>query len=150
MPLKDYLNAKKIIQTNDSGDFEGQKDQNLIQTAENALGLVFPPTYKSFLLDFGCGEINGHEIYGIISDKFENSSVPNGIWLTLDERKTSKLPSNLIIISQGYDGYLAIDVSQKNTENENPIIEWIPGNPNNSLTPIFNDFGVYFLDCVEM
>jgi hypothetical protein len=65
----------------------------LVLKAESALGLKFPPTYRKFLLEYGCGNIFGMEFYGVVDDNFINSSIPDAIWITLNERKTSNLPN---------------------------------------------------------
>ncbi|WP_077965869.1 SMI1/KNR4 family protein [Ensifer adhaerens] len=91
-------------------DFEGSKPETLVDKAEHALGLSFPPSYRKFLGELGCGDVNGLEIFGLIDDNFETSSIPNGIWLTLSERKNIKLDPKLIIIADSGDGsYIAID-----------------------------------------
>jgi hypothetical protein len=149
MPLNDYMKAKEILLNNKNASFVGPRDELLIQEAEEALSLKFPPSYRQFLLDFGCGSINGNEFYGIINSNFEKSTIPNGIWLTLNNRKVAKLPNNLILIAQGYDGYLALDENQKDDLGEFPIIEWIGGNPNNSNKIIYKDFGVYILEMLN-
>jgi hypothetical protein len=146
MSMDDYNKAKELLTNIKEGSFIGPRKEALVLKAENALGIKFPPTYRKFLLDFGCGDIFGNEIYGIIQDNFDKSTVPNGIWLTLDERKTANLPKNLILIAQGYDGYLALDSNQKNSLDEYPIIEWIGGNPNNTNEIIYTDFGKYLLE----
>jgi hypothetical protein len=145
MPITDYLQARELIQKSNKGSFVGPRDESLVQEAERALNIIFPPSYRQFLLDFGCGDINGNEIYGIIDSNFDNSTIPNGIWLTLHERKVSKLPSNLILIAQGYDGYLVLDSKLQYKNGEYPIIEWIGGNPNPSNEILYKDFGIYIL-----
>jgi hypothetical protein len=89
MSINEYLKSKVIIQNNKKASFVGPRDESVIQEAEKALSLEFPPSYRQFLLDFGCGDINSHEFYGIINSNFEKSAVPNGIWLTLNERKVA-------------------------------------------------------------
>lgn len=147
MSFQDYTEAKKSIL--ESGYWAGKKEESLVKKAEQALGLTFCPSYRDFLLEKGCGDIHGREIYGIISDKFENSSVPNGIWLTLDERQNSDMPGKLIAIAQGYEGYLVLDASRPNAEGEYPVLEWIPGNPDNSDEVNYEDFGAFLLNCVN-
>ena len=87
MSLRNYQIAKSLIEAA-HGDFEEAKPETLIAAAERALEIKFPPSYRKFLLTFGCVDINGSEIYGVIDDNFENSAVPNGIWLTLNERQS--------------------------------------------------------------
>jgi hypothetical protein len=68
------------------------------QEAESALGICFPPSYRAFLQAFGAGSIRGREIYGILDGDYQNSAIPDGIWLTLQERQSSGLPESLVIV----------------------------------------------------
>ena len=53
--------------------------------------------------------------------------MPDGIWLTLSERK-SGFPAHLVIISEtGYGPRLCIDVSRTDEERENPVVMVGPG-----------------------
>ncbi len=149
MPIDEYKKAKNIIKNSPKSDFDGPKSESLVQEAEKYLGIEFPPSYRQFLLDFGCGSIDGNEFYGIINNEFGKSSVPNGIWLTMEERKKFTLPKNLILIAEGYEGYLAIDINQRNDFGECPIIEWVGGNPNNSDKILYQDFGSYILEMIS-
>ena len=127
MSYQDLQRAFEIIEESGGGDFEGAKPETLASLAEDALGLRFPPTYRGFLLRSGCGDITGCEFYGLIDDEFEDSSVPNGVWLTLRERQDSGLPKTLVIVySDGMGTYFAIDTAQSTSGDENPIVSWQP------------------------
>ena len=142
MSNQDLEAAFELIDENGCGDFEGQKDDALIEKAEVALGLRFPPTYKRFLAELGCGDIEGLEFYGIIDDDFESSSVPNAIWLTLDERKLG-LPNNLILIYAADNGaYYALDADQVNSEGEYPVVSY---ELNGNTVRIAEDYGSFML-----
>ena len=142
MSYKDLFSAFELIDENGGGDFEGGKDPALIEKAECTLGLKFPPTYRTFLEKLGCGDIEGLEFYGIIDGDFEKSSVPDAIWLTLNERK-SGLPTSLILIySNGTGGYYAIDTSQIYSNGESPIVSYAL---NGSIEKISDDFGSFIL-----
>ena len=141
MSLRDLERAFELIQEH-GGDFEGGKGSNLIERAEHALGVVFPPTYRKFLSTFGCGDIEGLEFYGIISGDFENSGVPDAIWLTINER-SSGLPEHLILIYATGDGaYYAIDTSQVDNNGECPIVSY---DLNRSLKKVAEDYGSFLL-----
>ena len=142
MSDQDLDTAFELIDVNGGGDFDGKKDSTLIEKAENALGLRFPPTYKRFLAELGCGDIEGLEFYGIIGEDFERSSVPDSIWLTLNERK-SGLPKNLILVCAVGDGtYYALDTSQVSSNEENPVVSY---ELNGSVKQVAADFGSFFL-----
>lgn len=147
MSIKDLETAFKIIGENGSGDFEGRKDNALIEKAEKVLGLIFPPTYKRFLAELGCGDIEGLEFYGLIGEDFNNSSIPDAIWLTLNERKYG-LPKNLVLIHSVGDGvYYALDTDQINPDGENPVVSY----ELNSITEkVATDFGEFMLSQLSL
>ena len=148
MSMDDYLAALKLIEDSGEGDFEGNKSDSLIDLAEKALGLKFPPTYKRFLKDLGCGDVGGEEFYGVINDEFNNSSVPNGIWLTLNERNNISLQKKLIVIYATGDGtYYAIDTSRIDNDGECPVVSLsVNGEIIENIAP---NFGKFFLDTVS-
>lgn len=160
MSLETLQKAFKLIELNiKKADFEKQKPESLIKSAEEVLELTFPPTYRAFLKQYGCGDIAGLEIYGVINEDFEKSGVPDGIWYTLSERKFQELPSpdyyfphHLIIIADGGLGdWCVLDTLQKNADGENPVVIWEPGRSmiNDKLEKIAEDFGDFLLKSIE-
>jgi hypothetical protein len=148
MSMNALEQAIGLIEKTTTARFHGRKSEELIGAGERALGLTFPPTYRVFLSQFGCGDIAGHEFYGIVDDDFENSSVPDAVWLTLDERRSSELPKSMIVVeSIGDGGYYAIDRSLVNADGDSPIIEWWPGFPDaaGNRRIVAEDFGSFLL-----
>lgn len=148
MSIQQYEQARELIERAGGGDFEGPKPESLVAKAENVLGVVFPPSYRHFLLQMGCGDFNGLEIYGLIGDNFEESTVPNGIWLTLHQRRAINLPPSCIIIGDGGDGnFYAIDTNRVHADGESPVIRVsIDGKYRERVA---DSFGNYLLDSVR-
>jgi hypothetical protein len=135
-------------------DFEGGKPASLVEAAERALGVIFPPSYREFLLSFGCGDVAGHEFYGVINSDFINSGVPDAVWLTLRERVDSDLPSRLVIVGvQGDGAYYALDCGRISEDKECPVVIWWPGASEEAYIDnaevLATDFGVFFLDKIK-
>lgn len=153
MSAVDLQKAFGLIERHrDQADFDGKKTEELIFLAESALGNKFPPTYRVFLSQYGCGDIAGQEFYGIIKEDFVNSSVPDAIWLTLDERKNSNLPESLIVVYETGDGvYYSLDCSSRNDAGECPVVAWIPGvsKKGDRLEYIAEDYGQFLLETIE-
>ena len=153
MSLEDYREAVSLISAHsDSADFGGQRPAELVERAEAALGVRFPPSYRAFVRELGAGDVAGEEFYGITSDEFVDSSIPNGIWLTLREREDSGLPEHLVIVYEDGEGdYYAVDTSKEGSEGENPVVLWIPGasQPDDDLEQVADDFGTFFRATVE-
>lgn len=144
MKLVDYRDLVLFLSESDDGDFEGPQPESLICEAEKELGIVFPESYRCFLLTLGCGDIYGFEIYGIINNDFKNSSIPDAIWFTKNQRESINLCHEYIIIGEIGDGSLyAIDTSLKNSDGESPVI--ILSVSGQKMGTIANSFGEYLL-----
>src|SRR5699024_3093011 len=153
MSVETYQKAKQIISAQtDIADFVGGRSNNLISMAENELNLKFTGLYLDYLQTFGAGNFGAEEIYGIINDDFENSSVPDAIWYTLTERKEVNLPNNLLVIyDTGSEEIFCLDFNTLDDKNEPRVISFVPGMQLESQTYeiIANDFGDFLLDLVK-
>jgi hypothetical protein len=126
MSMKDFEEALRLIAENeDQADFVGPRDAALVDKAERTLGIKFPPSYRRFLLELGAGNFGAFEIYGVIDEDWDESSVPDGIWYTLNERAESDLPQHLLIIAAAGDGPLYC--LRLGKEKEPPVIYYSPG-----------------------
>ncbi len=134
----------KLIENKTGEYFKGNISDDLIIAAEKFLDISFPESYKTFLKLKGSGSFKSKEFYGISNDNFESGRVPNGIWLTGDERKTSNLDRNLVLIGQSIEGYYALDTAQLKN-GECPVVDAIPIGKREDLEIIAPDFGVFFL-----
>lgn len=152
MSVETYQKAKQIIHDNeDLADFIGGRSNELIKLAEEKLGVKFTGLYLDYLQTFGVGNFGAQEIYGIINDNFENSSVPDAIWYTLTERKEINLPNNLLVIyDTGSDELFCLDFNQLDEKGEPKVVSFVPGIDleSQSYEVIANDFGDFLLDLV--
>jgi antitoxin YobK len=148
MSIDKYQQAQQLIEDAGGGDFEGAKPESLVAKAEAALGLTFPPSYRRFLLEMGCGGINGLEVYGLINENFEKSAVPNGIWLTLDDRRVMGLHPAYVIVGDGGDGsHYALDTRHVGKDGEAPVVRLsVDGKQSEKVADSFSD---YFLEAVR-
>jgi hypothetical protein len=108
MSMEDYEAAAALIKAHpEEADFAGPREPSVVEAAERALGVTFPPSYRRFLLEYGAGGFGSMEIFGVIDDNFETGPVPDGIWLTLSERQEAPpLPDDLVVVSYVGDGTL--------------------------------------------
>jgi len=153
LSIENYEKAKQLIYQNEKiADFVGGRNNHLIFMAEKKLGLTFSNLYRDFLLSFGAGNFGSQEIYGIIKEDFENSSVPDAIWYTLTERKESDLPMHLLVIyDTGGDELFCLDFNHVGNNKEPKMVSFIPGISleNQQYKIIANDFGDFLLDLVQ-
>ena len=148
MSIADYEKAKAIIAANgDTGRFAGSKPEELVKKAEDMLGVRFPPTYRQFLLDYGAGNFgSADEFYGVIDEDFENSSVPDGVWFTLTERRDAGLPGDLIVVGDTGMGELyCLNLAAK----EGPVVVIDPGFDMAVREEVAPDFGTFLLQRVQ-
>jgi hypothetical protein len=149
MSRKQLEEAFSLVEHNsDQADFDGPKSAGLLAKAEHALRLTFPPTYREFLARLGSGDIAGTEFYGVIGEDFENSSVPDAVWLTRTERRESKFPEKLIIVAATGDGaWYAIDCAKPSGVDEHPVV--ICGPDGGDAAVVAEDFGEFFFNAVR-
>ena len=153
MSVENYQKAKEIILSEEEiADFVGGHTDELISLAEEILGLKFTGFYLDYLKTFGAGNFGAQEIYGIINANFENSSVPDAIWFTL-ERREINLPNNLLVIyDTGSDEIFCLDYNQLDDNGEPKVLSFVAGVDLESQTYeiIANDFGDFLLDLVKL
>ncbi|TXD83453.1 SMI1/KNR4 family protein [Subsaximicrobium wynnwilliamsii] len=144
------IRVLKIIENNiEESDFVGKIKVDIVKKTENILGLKFPKSYRMFIENYGCGDIFGIEIFGIISDPITDvQTIPNVLWIT-NEFKNKGLPKGYIIISEtGDDGsYYTINTNIKNDCDENPIYLWNSFNLKESK--VYDSFGDFLYDFLK-
>lgn len=154
MSYADFMVARDLIERNrNRADFAGPRRPAVVAAAESVLGMAFPRSYKEFLLLYGCGNVGGAEFYGVLTSDFENSGVPDAVWLTLKERESSRLSNSLVIVyALGEGSYSCIDCSEKNDENESPVVVWPLGGPEpgTKLELEATDFGAFLLSKLRL
>jgi|WetSurMetagenome_2_1015567.scaffolds.fasta_scaffold371014_2 antitoxin YobK len=153
MSMQDYEKAKELVkESHGISTFVGPRSEPLINLAENRLGLKFTRTYRRFLLEYGAGGIGSFEIYGIIDEDFENSGIPDVVWLTLRERKEVNFPAFLLPIYDLGDGELFCLDLRTQQDSEAKIVGFTPGysSAQQKLDIVAEDFGKLFLDLILM
>jgi len=152
MSIDDYRAARALIDAHPAEaepDFMDERPDALIEAAQAALGVTFPPSYRAFVKELGAGDAAAQEFFGVIDDNWADSTVPNGIWLTLQERTDAGLPAHLVVVYEEGDGtYLALDTARVAEDGENPVVAWTPGasRPGDELEQVADDFGALFLE----
>ncbi|MBP2623220.1 SMI1/KNR4 family protein [Streptococcus oricebi] len=154
MLSKYYLEALNLIDNNqDLLDDFGGCSENIIQLAENTLGVVYPKDYKDFLKTFGAGNFGSTEIYGLFKEDFANSGVPDSVWYTLLQRKKLNFPQNLVIIYDSSMGEVyCLNYHSLNQQGEPQITGYILGLAEEyQKNPVlYNSFGEFLLDMVTL
>ncbi|PWR22886.1 SMI1/KNR4 family protein [Zavarzinia aquatilis] len=151
MAIDDLFEAFKIIDNNSEySHFSGKKTDSLIFSAEAALGVSFPESYKLFLRKYGCGSAFGEEFYGIAKNDLINSTIPDAIWLTLRQRSVDCVPSRFVFVYGFGDGsYAVLDCGQGSSRGE--VVFWEPGasTASDRLEILAQDFGEFMLSVLK-
>jgi len=149
MSIQDYNSAVELLQQNEElCDFVGQCSDQLVKKAEGKLNVIFPQTYRKFLLNYGAGNFGSEEIYGIVKEDFDNSGIPDAIWYTLKQRKEVNLPSNLVIIYYtGGEEMFCLDFNKLGKHQEPAVVSYVigVGLEYQTYEMIANDFGEFLL-----
>ena len=140
--IEEALNT--ITKHPDIAFFAGPRNLDLVARAEEALGGSFPPSYRSFILQLGAGSFGAFEVYGVVNEDFQNSAVPDGVWLTLRERANETVSGGTILIgSTGDGGYSALQLGD---EGGAVSLIW-PGSQAAEI--VSDDFGSFLLEGVR-
>lgn len=125
--------------------FAGPRHPDLVARAEEALGATFPPSYRLFLERLGAGSFGAFEVYGVVNEDFHNSAVPDGVWLTLNERAARTVSEGTMLIgSTGDGGYFSLNLGDE----DGPISTVWPGSPSSEIAA--DDFGSFLLEGVRL
>lgn len=121
--LKDKLMRleKRMMDYPELREFYGGVSIQNILWAQEELKLIFPVSYRWFLLTFGAGNFGDFEIFGLMENDNrtirQGMSAPDVIWMTRQMRSKFGLPEEYIPIwGDGVGGYYCIKVSEKNYE----------------------------------
>ncbi|MCZ2159175.1 SMI1/KNR4 family protein [Bartonella sp. 220] len=84
----------------DFGSTDEAVDDVLIEKAEKTLGLQFTSSYKSFLKNYGGGEIGGYEIFSIYNAGFEDHPAGDIVYKNLNYRKKGLAKPQQLVVSR--------------------------------------------------
>ena len=96
-----------------------------IVAAEEVLSQQMPKSYRRFLLQYGSGIIDGHELYGLGGP---DTVVPSLLWLVADLRSSGlQRPPQLIPFHAEGDGaYSAVLAAPLNGQPTGAVVYWSP------------------------
>jgi antitoxin YobK len=143
--------ALRIVRENPgSSTFVGPRADLFVRSAEQALGLCFPPSYRRFTLELGAGNVGATEIFGVVDMDFELSTLPDAVWLTLKAREESDCPADLILIGASDDELICLQVRADRQEGPVLALSFLNGDHAEGARVIAADFGTYFLAVAEV
>ncbi|WP_273724525.1 SMI1/KNR4 family protein [Bartonella sp. AU18XJBT] len=123
----------------DFGTADDGVDDVLIEKAEKTLGLQFTTSYKSFLKNYGGGEIGCEEIFSIYGDYV---GIPAGdiVFQNLNDRKRGfVIAEQLIVCEADFDETFYFDYTQFQ-DGECPLYVEIPSGASHYYASNFYEF----------
>ncbi|MDX2087251.1 MAG: SMI1/KNR4 family protein [Kofleriaceae bacterium] len=117
---------KRLRENEDPCQITGPVPEAEISAAEEALGVTFPPSYRTFLRTFGGIAIPPH--LGIVHDFVGVGPTPpeggDVVKRTLTARAERKLGDHLVVVGMGaqYQEWFCLDVSRSQPNGEYPVL----------------------------
>lgn len=149
MSMDDLEQGLRLVaEHGDRSRFVGPRDPELVDSAEAALGVRLPPSYRRFVSELGAGSIAGEEFYGVIGEDW-TASPPDAVGLTLKDRDNGDLPSHYVTVGDTDEGErYVLDTSESSGDGENPVYIVVPGVDPEDAPPerVADDFGAFFKD----
>jgi antitoxin YobK len=133
---------RRLREHENTCEIAGPVPEAAITAAEQALGVTFPPSYRTFLRTFGGIAIPAH--LGIVHDFVGVRADTNAdvVRRTLDARAERKLSDNLVVVGMGaqYQEWFCLDVSRTQPNGEAPVLMY-DARDNALDQQFYDDFG---------
>jgi hypothetical protein len=137
-----------------SCEISGPVPEAAISAAEEALGVTFPPSYRTFLLTFGGIAIPAH--LGIVHDfvgvgvTASEPAVADVVRRTLEARAERKLAEHLVVVGMGaqYQEWFCLDASETLPNGEYPV-RMYDARDNALDQQFYDDFGQMLQQVME-
>ena len=128
---------RRLSEHENTCQIAGPVSESAITAAEEALGVTFPPSYRTFLRTFGGIAIPPH--LGIVHDFVGSSDV---VTRTLEARVERKLADHLVVVGLGAQSqeWFCLDVSRETSEGEYPVLMF-DARDNALDQQFYDDFG---------
>ncbi|MFI7399731.1 SMI1/KNR4 family protein [Streptomyces sp. NPDC049541] len=100
----------------------------VIARAEAEMGLVFPPSYRRLIEEFGTWEIPPTEFPGVYKTPALGDKLLGSPAYTLEDREVLGLPHHfLVVMHDDVWEVVVLDTSQPDQAGEYPVYAWNPG-----------------------
>jgi antitoxin YobK len=132
---------RRLREHENSCEIAGPVSESAITAAEEALGVTFPPSYRTFLRTFGGIAIPSH--LGIVHDFVGvTSQDADVVRRTLEGRTEKKLGEHLVVVGMGaqYQEWFCLDTGRTLPNGEYPVLMF-DARDNALDQQFYDDFG---------
>ncbi len=153
MSKQSFDKAVRLVKKCEGFDCGEKVSSDVIEKAEQLLGLKFSEQERAYLSEFGYIELDGVELYGIINEDFEDDGEYEGCMVewTLHERKAGNIRWEWIalqFVDEG--GMMFLDHSDLDENGEPKVIfAEDDGEGYKKIGRSADDLGDYLLELVE-
>jgi hypothetical protein len=132
--------VRRRLSDSDQCQIVGPAADAQIDAAEEALGVTFPPSYRTFLRTFGAIAIPEH--LGVVHDFVGMSPADDVVGRTLKAREERKLADHLVVvgIGAGQREWFCLDFSREGSDDEVPVVMY-DARDNALDQQFYDDFG---------
>lgn len=128
-------------------EIAGPVPETAISAAEEALGVTFPPSYRTFLRTFGGIAIPAHlgvvhQFVGVAPTRTNGEEQDDVVGRTLAARAERKLGEHLVVVGMGaqFQEWFCLDASRPTANGEYPILLY-DARDNALDQQFYDDFG---------
>ncbi len=119
----------------------------LVEEAQDVLGLTFPPSYRHFLEELNGCDIESEEFYGVW--RHDGATEFAGtVFVTLKDREDADMPATMIVLQEdGMGGMYVLDTASLDQDGEGQVVVFLPpwvtaGKPLEVIAPNFGAFAL--------
>ncbi|WP_043676873.1 SMI1/KNR4 family protein [Streptomyces xylophagus] len=99
----------------------------LIARAEREMGLVFPPSYRLLIEEFGSWEVPPAEFLGVYRTKLGGDRLWGSAAQTVAARAIGLPPELMVVLLDDVWTFAVLDTSRPDQDGEYPVLTWNPG-----------------------
>ncbi|MEU3981702.1 SMI1/KNR4 family protein [Streptomyces sp. NPDC026672] len=123
----------------------------MIARAESELALVFPPSYRHLIEEFGTWDVPPTEFLGVYQTPAGGEELLGTPAYTKADREALGLPHHfMVVMHDDVWGVVVLDTSQPDKDGEYPIFAWNPGVLDGGLMEkIADSFGEFALKACQ-
>lgn len=115
---------------------------DMIDAAEQQLGLLFPSSYRRVVAELGSWDVAGVDFLGIYQTPAMGDQLLGSVRETLDARTSFGLPASMIVIMLDDLGLVVLDTSALDDDGEAPVLSWTPDGRTEHLGDNFGDYAL--------